>query len=209
VAVRSVRYRRDRPRAAPRRARDRRSAALRPGARRPSGAGSPAPCHDLGEAERLRHVVVAAGAQRLDLVLGRVLRGQEEDGGPVALGAQASTDLDAVDVRQHPVEDDQIGLERRDRAQRLSPCARLLDLVALVAQGGGHGVDDRRLVVDDEDPVLRPGLSGDCHRSDPDTGFCESAESVTERPAAPRARCAPPPAGSPTPEEGGRFGGAA
>ena len=34
---------------------------------------------DLGEAERLRDVVVAAGAQRLDLVLDRVLRGQEED----------------------------------------------------------------------------------------------------------------------------------
>src|SRR5205823_2571823 len=39
------------------------------------------PRDDLGEAERLRDVVVAAGAQSLDLVLGAVLRGQEEHGG--------------------------------------------------------------------------------------------------------------------------------
>ena len=50
---------------------------------------------DLGERERLRDVVVAAGAQRLDLVLDGVLRGQEEDRGLEAALAQAASYLDA------------------------------------------------------------------------------------------------------------------
>ena len=63
---------------------------------------------DLGEAERLRHVVVAAGAQRLDLVLDAVLRGQEEDGGLEPARPQAAPDLDPLDVREHPVEHDEV-----------------------------------------------------------------------------------------------------
>jgi len=49
---------------------------------------------DLSEAERLRHVVVAARAQRLDLVLGRVLGGEEENAGLGALRPEAAADLD-------------------------------------------------------------------------------------------------------------------
>ena len=109
---------------------------------------------ELGEAERLRDVVVAARAERLDLVLGRVLRGQEEDGGLEAALPQAAADLDPLDVGQHPVEHDEVGLEARDRAQGLPTGLRLLDRVALVAERGRDGVDDRRLVVDDEDLVL-------------------------------------------------------
>ena len=37
--------------------------------------------------------------------------------------------------------------------ERLPAVVRLLDLVALVAQGGRDRVDDRGLVVDDEDPL--------------------------------------------------------
>ena len=108
---------------------------------------------DLGEAERLRDVVVAAGAERLDLVLDRVLRGEEEDRRLEAALAQPAADLDALDVGEHPVEDDQVGLDARDRGERVAAVRRLLDLVALVAERGRDGVDDRRLVVDDEDPV--------------------------------------------------------
>ena len=114
------------------------------------------PRDDLGEAERLRHVVVAAGAQRLDLVLGRVLRRQEEHGGAVAAGAQAPADLEAVDVREHPVEHDQIRLLPGDQLERVPAVRGLVDLEALVAERGRDGVDDRRLVVDDEDPLCVP-----------------------------------------------------
>ena len=57
-----------------------------------------------------------------------------------------------VDVRQHPVEDDQVGVDTRDGGERLAAGRGLLDLESLVAQGGRDGVDDRALVVDDEDP---------------------------------------------------------
>ena len=109
---------------------------------------------DLGEAERLGDVVVAAGAERLDLVLDRVLGGEEEDRGLEAALAEAAADLDPVEVGEHPVEHDQVGLgRRRRRSARRGRVRGLLDLEALVAERGRDGVDDRRLVVDDEDPL--------------------------------------------------------
>ena len=134
---------------------------------------------DLGEAERLRHVVVAAGAERLDLVLGRVLRGQEEHRALEAARAEPPADLDPLDVGEHPVEDDQVGLGARDRGERVAAVVRLLDLVALVAESGRDRVDDRRLVVDDEDPVPR---SGRCSRPNRDSDSCELSEIRWEAP---------------------------
>ena len=60
-------------------------------------------------------------------------------------------DLDAVDVGEHPVEHDQVGIEARDRRERLAAGRRLLDLEPLVAEGGRNRVDDGALVVYDED----------------------------------------------------------
>ena len=70
---------------------------------------------DLGEAERLRDVVVAAGTERLDLVLDSALGGEEQDRGLEAALAQPAPDLEPVDVGEHPVEDDQVGLELHRR----------------------------------------------------------------------------------------------
>src|SRR5438105_3897564 len=106
---------------------------------------------DLGQAERLRHIVVTAGTERVHLVLHRVLGGEEEDRRLEALLAQAAADLDPFDVRQHPVEDDQVGLEVANDAEGVPPVARLADVEALVAERGRDRVDDRALVVDDED----------------------------------------------------------
>ena len=109
---------------------------------------------DLGQAERLRHVVVAARAQRLDLVLDGVLRREEEDRRPEALRPQPAPDLDSLEVGQHPVEDDQVGLRVGDRRQGRPAGGRLVDVEALVAKGGRNRVDDRRLVVDHQDPAV-------------------------------------------------------
>jgi hypothetical protein len=128
--------------------------------------------HDFRQAERLRDVVVAARLQRLHLVLQSVLRRQEEHGDVEAAGAQPPADFDAVHVRQHHVEHDEVGLELRDGRERLASGARLLDVVALVAERRRDGVDDRRLVVDDEDPLLRC-LRVRVHASDRATRFCE------------------------------------
>ena len=112
------------------------------------------PRDDLGEAERLGDVVVAAGAQRLDLVLRRVLRREKEHCCFESLVAQATTDLNALDVGEHPVEHDEVRLETRDGGERVAPVVRLFDLIALVAKGGRDCIDDRLLVVDDKDALL-------------------------------------------------------
>jgi hypothetical protein len=65
----------------------------------------------------------------------------------------STPDLEAVDIGEHPVEDDQVGLEAVRGSDRLTPARRFANLVALVAQRGGQRVDDRRLVVHDEDAV--------------------------------------------------------
>src|SRR5436190_9531989 len=105
---------------------------------------------DLGEAERLRHVVVADG-EALELVLRRILRGEEDHRRPLMPVPQAARDREAVQVREHHVEDDQVGAEVVDRLLGASPGRGLARLEALVAERGGDGVGDRLLVVHDED----------------------------------------------------------
>jgi hypothetical protein len=73
----------------------------------------------------------------------------------VALLAEAASDFEAVDVRQHPVEDHEIRDEGRDRLQRVAPGARIDDLEAFVSQRRSDCVEDRALVVHDEDLRLR------------------------------------------------------
>jgi len=85
----------------------------------------PHPRHDLGERERLRHVVVAAHREAGDLVLGGVLGGEKEDRRADAVVAQPPGELEAVDVGQHDVEHDQVGLERARDLERLPAAAGL------------------------------------------------------------------------------------
>jgi hypothetical protein len=68
------------------------------------------------DGERLGDVVVGAGVQGVDLVLAAGPTGQHDDRyrGPAA---QAVDDVDAVDVGQPEVEDDEVGLPIRRFAQ--------------------------------------------------------------------------------------------
>ena len=116
------------------------------------------PGDDLGERERLGHVVVAADGEAGDLVLDAVAGGEEQDGHADAVGPQASGDLEAVEVGEHHVEHDEVGRVLLGGGQRGPAGHGLADVEALVPQGGGDGVDDRCLVVDDED--LRAGGCG-------------------------------------------------
>jgi len=72
-----------------------------------------------------------AGSQRLDLVLGGVLRRQEQHRALEPLLSQPPADLDALHVGEHPVEDDQIRLVLGDRGQAFAAGRGLVDLVAL------------------------------------------------------------------------------
>ena len=105
---------------------------------------------DLVEAERLGDVVVAADGEAGDLVLGVVLRREEQDRRGVAGAAEALGDAEAVHVGQHDVEDDQVGLLFEDRGDRLRTVADRAHGEAGEAEAGGEEVADVRLVVDDE-----------------------------------------------------------
>ena len=107
----------------------------------------------LGEAERLRHVVVAAGASASTLFSTPSFAVRKRIAVLKPCARRRAPDLDAVEVGQHHVEDDQVGLGLRDRGERAAAGGGLVDVEALVAQRGRDGVDDRRLVVDDQDPA--------------------------------------------------------
>ena len=81
------------------------------------------PGDDLGQGERLGHVVVAADGQAGHLVLDGVAGGEEEDGHPDPVGPQPPGHLEPVEVGQHDVEDDQVG--RVLLGRRPGPCRPL------------------------------------------------------------------------------------
>ena len=86
-------------------------------------------------------------------------------GHPRALRAEALGDVEALHVRQHHVEHDQLRLERGHRRERVRAGPGRLDGEALEAQGHGDDVDDVGLVVDDEDAVRLCGGLAHCPRS--------------------------------------------
>jgi hypothetical protein len=67
-------------------------------------------CH-LVEPERLGEVVVAARGERLHQILARVPGGEEDHGVGKTVRAQPPHHLDAVSVRQHDVQQDQLRQE--------------------------------------------------------------------------------------------------
>ena len=106
---------------------------------------------ELGHAERLGDVVVAADREAPDLVLGGVAGGEEQHGDVAPVSAEALGDVEAVDVGQHHVEHDEVGTERVDLLERPVPAGGGLDVEALVAKRHRDELGDGLLVVDDED----------------------------------------------------------
>ena len=122
-----------------------------PGCARPERRSTAFTARDeLLEAERLDEVVVAAEREAAHLVLGRVLRGEEQYGDPSALGAQPPADLEAVEVGEHHVEDDEVGLDGRGGRERVAPVRHGVDVEAEVAQGRLEHRTQVVLVVDEQ-----------------------------------------------------------
>ena len=115
------------------------------------------PGEHLLEAERLGDVVVAAEGEAGDLVLGGVAGGEEQHGRVPARCAQPPDDVEAVQVRHHHVEHDQVGAERVGQGERLLAVGGRGDLEAGEAQAGREQLEDVGLVVDDEQPGLGRG----------------------------------------------------
>ena len=95
-----------------------------------------------------------------DAVEDRVAGGEEEDRLVPLGGPQARGDLEAVDVGEHDVEDDEVGLHAVHGVDGALPVARDLDLETREAQGGREQLADVGLVLDDEQVGARLGRGG-------------------------------------------------
>ena len=106
----------------------------------------------LGERERLREVVVGAAVEPGDAVLDGVARGQHQDRRPDAVVAQAAAGLEAVDARQHHVEDDRVVLGGARHPQRVLAARRHVRDDPLLAQAAADQRRHLHLVLDDQHP---------------------------------------------------------
>lgn len=141
------------------------------------------PGDQLLQAERLGDVVVGARGEALDLVADAVLGGEEEHrevvagvavhgpGDLAAVGplAQLLDDGEAVEVREHHVEDDEVGAFDGYQVEGLGAAGGGGDPETGEAQRGGEQLADVGFVVDDEEEGLAraaghrgPAWCGDC-----------------------------------------------
>jgi hypothetical protein len=128
----------------------------------PLAAGAPEhgadPGEQLFETERLGDVVVAAGGEPAELILGRITGGQEDDRRAGALGAEATRDLEALHVGQHDVEHDQVRTVPLGGLHGLGARGRGDHVEARVPQAGRQQLQDVRLILDNKQPGVRPLL---------------------------------------------------
>ena len=113
--------------------------------------------HQLGGRERLDHIVVGAEPQP-DHPVGFLAAGGEQDDrrARAVLEAQAAHHLEAVDVREHEVEDHHVGPVGCRLLERPRPVLRDRGFISGPLQVPGDHVADRRLVVDDQDLAASP-----------------------------------------------------
>src|SRR5947209_9803247 len=108
---------------------------------RRGGAGSPQyrldTRHQLPGHERLGHVIVGADLQTDDLILIALAR-RQHDYGDITHPADLATDLPAVDVRQHDVQNDKSRRLLGHQLQRLCAAARADGGVSLPLQVHGY-----------------------------------------------------------------------
>lgn len=117
-------------------------------------------CHDLVEAERLGDVVVASRVESLDLVVGVVLGGEEQDGARVPGSAEALGDAEPVHVGEHDVENDEVWLLLDDSGDRGGAVADGTHHEPCEAQAGRQEFADVWLVVNNENlGAISHGLS--------------------------------------------------
>ena len=117
---------------------------------------------ELAQPEGLGHVVARSELEPEDDVdLG--VAGRHHDDRHRLEGPHLLADLDAGLVGQHDVEQDEVGVDPVEEAQRLVAVAGRLDGEALAGQARGQRLAVRLLVVDDEDE--RPVVPGRARRA--------------------------------------------
>ena len=125
----------------------------------------PDPGRQLAQAERLRDVVVGAQLEPDDLVELGVLGRQHHDR-HARLGPDDPADLDAGQLGQHEVEEDQVGPVPPEARERFTAVGRLDHPESLCLECVRERLAERRLVLDDEDrschspPRIRSRVNG-------------------------------------------------
>ncbi len=116
--------------------------------------------------ERLRQIVVGAGADRLDGARDGAVGGDHDEAEIGVLGADAGEELAAVAVRQAPIGDHQVDRRAAELARRLGERRGTGDAVALGGEETGEELALIGLVLDDQQAfvVHRPASRG-CKRS--------------------------------------------
>jgi hypothetical protein len=119
----------------------------------------------LADAERLREVIVGAALEPEHRVRFRVARRDHQDGGVRvdALISNGAADRNAVQTREHHIEQDEIELLGARPFEPERAGAALHDVEAGQAQVQPHELPDRRLVFDDEHTTPQRPRAGFSH----------------------------------------------
>src|SRR4030095_6928086 len=80
---------------------------IRPKLRIPAQQG-PDPGDQLAKREWFSQVIVCSGIESGDAIIDSGPRGQHQDGGGIAPGAQFATDFESITMRNQNVQDDQV-----------------------------------------------------------------------------------------------------
>ena len=112
------------------------------------------PQDELAQVERLRDVVVGTELEPHDAIDRLLARGQHDDGQArrSLVPLQPPADLDAVHVREHEVEENQIERLGRDLLQRLHAVLREHDPISRSLERAVEQAPQIGLVLDDQDP---------------------------------------------------------
>ena len=108
----------------------------------------------LAGAEGLRHVVVGAELEADDLVDLAGARREHKDR-HAGLATQDAADLEAVDHRQHEVQQHEVGAFLARDGQSLVAIGSRYDAVALALEVVPQGGDQRRLIINKQDGFSR------------------------------------------------------
>ena len=135
---------------------------------------------ELARREWLGQVVVPADREPDDAV-DLLAPGREEDHGWVGEGPEPAEDLDAVEARQHDVEDDHVGGEGACLLDGRRSIRGLDDEHPLPLEEAPHHAADRGLIIDDED-ADRARRTGHALLTRDDAGLSRPGAMVPARP---------------------------
>lgn len=114
------------------------------------------PDHELLEIEGLGEVVVGAGVEAADLVLGAAEGREHQDGdlGGALVAPQALTEGETVDLGEHQVEQDHIGAVLNGKGLALDAVSGPLDIEAAVLKVSGDEIEHVAVIFDEQDGGL-------------------------------------------------------